>query len=94
MIKCKSRGIIIDCNNKVYPCCFILTSERDTEYPAKEKSEYISNLEENWNSLNKYPLATILKHKAFTEHFNEKHWNDKNKCDIQCYIECRSQEKE
>ena len=40
------------------------------------------------NDLSKHKLEDILKHKAFTEHFNEKHWNDKNNCDEICKLIC------
>ena len=83
-IKCQSKGIIVDYNNKVYPCCYVLTREMFPE----EKSKYLSKLDKDWNNLDKHSLEEILKHTAFTEHFNEKHWNDKNNCDEICKLIC------
>ena len=83
-INCKSKGIIINNNNKVYPCCYVLTSEM---FPD-EKSKYLSKLDDDWNDLSKHTLEKILSNKAFTEHFNTKHWNDKNNCDEICTSRC------
>tara|TARA_B100000029_G_scaffold240359_1_gene237527 strand:- start:3015 stop:3299 length:285 start_codon:yes stop_codon:yes gene_type:complete len=89
-INCKSKGIIVDYNNKVYPCCYVLTREMFPE----EKSKYLSKLDNDWNDLSKYTLEKILSNKAFTEHFNEKHWNDKNNCDEICTSQCSIKKEE
>lgn len=66
MIKCKSKGLIIDEKGYVYPCCFVNTN--------KDSSPYINSLEKNWNSLHHYSLENILSHEAFRDHFNTKGW--------------------
>lgn len=81
-IKCKSTTLSVSLDNKLYPCCWLLT-----ETP---KSHYLTELEKkdpDWNNLTKHSMELILKHDAFVNHFNVKGWNSSN-CDPVCIEEC------
>jgi len=78
-IKCKSNKIMINYDNKVWPCCWVCTNQR---------GKYLENLPKDWNSLDHHTLDKILSHEAFTKHYNTEHWNDPTKVDIECKLEC------
>lgn len=78
-IKCKSKGLIVNYDNTVWPCCWICTNKR---------GNYLASLPKNWNSLDHHSLQDILSHEAFTKHYNIEHWQDKDKVDIECKEEC------
>ncbi len=87
-IKCQildEGEIQVDENLRAWPCCYYDTA--NAEGQGKTGDDYIDSLPKDWNSLNTYTLEEILKHKAFTEHFNDKHWNS-NKCSPLCKENC------
>jgi len=51
-------------------------------------SSYIKNLPKDWNSLEHHTVDEILSHDAYTKHFNDEHWNDNDKVDEICKMEC------
>jgi len=79
-IKCRSRGLLVNFDNTLWPCCWTCTQ--------KPASTYLKNLPKDWNSLDKHTAEEILKHEAFTKHFNDEHWNDLGKADEICRMEC------
>ena len=73
-IKCQildEGEIQVDENLRAWPCCYYDTA--NAEGQGKTGDDYIDSLPKDWNSLNTYTLEEILKHKAITEHFNDKH---------------------
>ena len=84
-IQCKSKGIILNYDNTVWPCCWVCTN-------AKTESRYLKSLPKDWNSLGKHKLEKILSHEAFTKHFNDHGWNDEEKVDEICKEQCDIEE--
>lgn len=78
-IKCKSKKLMINYDNTVWPCCWVCTNRR---------GEYLKNLPKDWNSLDHYSLKEILNHEAFTTHYNDAHWQNENLVDEECKKEC------
>ena len=77
--------IQVDENLRAWPCCYYDTA--NTEGKGKTGDTYVDSLPKDWNSLNTYTLEEILKHKAFTTHFNDRHWNN-SKCSPLCKEYC------
>jgi len=83
MIKCKTKNVIIDTDNRLWPCCWVLTKS--------DLSFYLADVEKRepfWNSLSHHTINEILNHEVYTDHFNTKHWEDEDACDPICKIEC------
>jgi len=78
--------IQVDEELRAWPCCYYDTA--NTEGHGKTGDKYIDSLPADWNSLNTHTLDEILKHEAFTTHFNDKHWNDSKKCSPVCKQFC------
>ena len=78
--------IQVDEKLKAWPCCYY--DSANNEGHGKTGDEYIDSLPEDWNSLNTNTLEEILKHEAFTTHFNDEHWNDSKKCSPLCKKFC------
>ena len=70
---------MINYDNTVWPCCWVCTNRR---------GKYLENLSKDWNSLDHHTLDEILNHEAFKTHYNDAHWNDPEKVDIECKNEC------
>jgi hypothetical protein len=70
---------MINYDNTVWPCCWVCTNRR---------GKYLENLPKDWNSLDHHTLDEILNHEAFKTHYNDAHWNDPEKVDIECKNEC------
>jgi len=82
-IFCKSSTLSVDLNNKIWPCCWLLTD--------RSQSIYLKKLEEqnpDWNDITKNSMEVILAHDAFTKHFNTEGW-ESDSCDPVCIEECR-----
>ena len=85
-IDCKSTTLNVSIDNKLYPCCWLLTQGHD--------SPYLRELEKNdpeWNDLTKKDIKVILKHDAFVNYYNNKGWTS-NDCDPICIEECQVDE--
>ena len=80
MISCQSRGIIVNYDSKVWPCCYVSTQYKN--------SSYLKNLSPDWNNLKKHKIDDIMNHDAFKIHFNIIHWMNESKCDEVCTSEC------
>ena len=78
--------IQVDENLRAWPCCYFDTA--NTEGKGKTGDKYVDSLPADWNSLNTHTLDEILKHEAFTTHFNDEHWNDSKKCSPVCKKFC------
>lgn len=86
-IKCYSEAILVDYDGTVWPCCHVLARQK-VKKSNGTRSKYIDSLPKDWNNLKKHKLKDILKHEAYTKHFNEAHWNDENKADPICKKIC------
>lgn len=80
LIKCKTKKIVINYDQTVWPCCWVCTN--------KHESSYLKSLPKDWNNLKYHSLEDILKHEAFTTHFNTAHWQDNKLVDEICETEC------
>jgi hypothetical protein len=83
-IKCRSHGFITSESGRVWPCCYVCTT--NTKY-----SPYLKKLDEedpNWNNLNYRSLIEIINHEAYQKHFNKEHFEIHDKVDIICYTDC------
>lgn len=83
-IKCRSWGLINSESGRIWPCCHICTTNPN-------ESPYLSKLEEedpHWNNTNYRSLKEILEHEAYQKHFNTEHFEDHDKVDIICYLDC------
>ena len=56
---------------------------------GKTGDPYIDNLPSDWNDVRVHGIDNVLRHYAFTDHFNDKSWNDEKKCSPVCYEKCR-----
>ena len=84
-IRCKAKGLLLNHDNKVWPCCYVCTNFQD--------SRYLKKLDKDWNSLNKHTLKEILSTDAYRFHFNDADWNDENLVDQICKDYCNIDEK-
>jgi hypothetical protein len=84
-IVCRSDEMVIDENNRLWPCCYTNL--------YKWSSTWQKNQDKDWNNLDKYSYEVILNNEGFTKHYNEEHWQDDTKCDEICKKYCSVNEK-
>ncbi len=83
----EGREIDIDINFKMWPCC--IYQNRFAQF-GQTGDPYIDSLPADWNDVRIHGIAGVLKHKAFTEHFNDITWQDVDKCSPVCYEMCKA----
>jgi|TARA_B100000073_G_scaffold323935_1_gene306418 hypothetical protein len=81
----KGKEIDIDINFKMWPCC--MYQNIFAEF-GKTGDPYIDSLPADWNDTRVHGIDKILRHYAYTEHFNDKSWTDEKKCSPVCYEKC------
>jgi hypothetical protein len=81
VVSCKSKGLLIDENSRVFPCCYLATMEK--------KSPMLSSLDRDWNDLKKNDLIDILNHPVFREYLTPKNWAREKTCDPVCLKKCK-----
>tara|TARA_B100001996_G_scaffold57819_1_gene41060 strand:- start:727 stop:1059 length:333 start_codon:yes stop_codon:yes gene_type:complete len=87
-IKCEAKEgkeFDIDVNFKLWPCC--MYQNIFAEY-KKTGDPYIDNLPSDWNDVRVHGIDEVLRHYAYTEHFNDISWTDEKKCSPVCMEKC------
>ena len=89
VIKCgavEGKEIDIDVNFRMWPCCLyqnIFAEFGETGDP------FIDALPKDWNDVRIHGIDGVLRHEAFTTHWNDKTWNTKS-CSPVCYNNCKA----